>query len=215
MGAVLKILLVDDHAVVRDGLAAILSTEPSFEVVAAVASIDQALQRLRGQAIDVVLLDLLLGEDNAVDRLDSIRQIAPDTVVLMLSSVQDERQARQAIRQGAAGFLTKDMDADALILAIKAATRGEMPLSSKLDPRLVRGAGAIDSEGLSVRESDVLQLLAEGLPNADIAARLGIGEATVKTHVGNLLAKLGVNDRTQAAVYAWKHGLVRRGGGSG
>ncbi|MCB1589180.1 MAG: response regulator transcription factor, partial [Xanthomonadales bacterium] len=141
----LKILLVDDHAVVRDGLAAILSTEPSFEVVAAVASIDQALQRLRGQAIDVVLLDLLLGEDNAVDRLDSIRQIAPDTVVLMLSSVQDERQARQAIRQGAAGFLTKDMDADALILAIKAATRGEMQLSSKLDPRLVRGAGAIDS----------------------------------------------------------------------
>lgn len=204
----LRILLVDDHAVVRDGLAAVLGTDSGFEVSAAVGSIDEALQRLRQQPVDVLLLDLLLGSENALERLPELHALAPDTTMLMLSSAQDESLARQALRLGARGFLTKDIDGEALISAIKAAYRGELQLSGKLDARLVRGPDPAAAAGLSQRESDVLQLLAEGRSNAEIAERLGIGETTVKTHVGNLLAKLGVNDRTQAAVHAWRHGWV-------
>lgn len=204
----LRILLVDDHAVVRDGLAAVLATDTGFEVSAAVGSIDEALLRLRQQPVDVLLLDLLLGSENALERLSELRALAPGTTVLLLSSAQDEGLARQALRLGARGFLTKDIDGEALISAIKAAHRGELQLSGKLDARLVRGPDPAAAAGLSQREIDVLQQLAEGLSNAEIAERLGIGETTVKTHVGNLLAKLGVNDRTQAAVHAWRHGWV-------
>jgi DNA-binding NarL/FixJ family response regulator len=207
--APVRVLLVDDHAVVREGLAAILATDPGFHLVGAVGAASEAIALVGNSAPDLVLLDLLLGADDGLELLRQVKLLQPDLTVLMLSSVQDERPARAALALGAAGYVTKDIAADDLILTMKAALRGELPLSPRLDGKRVRRGESPPATPLSVRESDVLQLLAEGLANSEIAARLGIGEATVKTHVGNLLAKLGLGDRTQAAVYAWRHGLVR------
>lgn len=205
----IRILLVDDHAVVREGLAAIIATESSFELVAAVGTVVEAIAAAEASTLDLVLLDLLLGNDDGLDLLRQLKALQPEVAVLMLSSVQDERPAQAALAMGAMGYLTKDVAAEDLIRAMKAALRGELQLSGRLDARRVRRRDPLPPVQLSLREGDVLQLLAEGRANSEIAVRLGIGEATVKTHVGNLLAKLGVADRTQAAVYAWRHGLVR------
>jgi NarL family two-component system response regulator LiaR len=202
-------MLVDDHAVVREGLAAMIATEDGFELAASAGSIEEARAALRTDTPDLALLDLLLGDGDGLQLLRELRVHAPACTVLMLSSALDERQAQAALALGATGYLTKDMAGDDLVRAMKGALRGELQLSPKLNARRVRHGDPSASVQLSTRESDVLQLLAEGLANAEIAVRLGIGEATVKTHVGKLLAKLGVTDRTQAAIYAWRHGLVR------
>ncbi len=205
----IQVMLVDDHAVVREGLGAIIATEGGFELAASVGSVEEARLELRSTIPDLMLLDLLLGDGDGLQLLRELKTHAPHCIVLMLSSALDERQAKAALALGATGYLTKDMAGDDLIRAMKGALRGELQLSPKLDARRIRHGETSATVQLSTREGDVLQLLAEGLANAEIAVRLGIGEATVKTHVGKLLAKLGVSDRTQAAIYAWRHGLVR------
>lgn len=210
MSAVLRLLLVDDHAVVRDGLAAIISTEPGIELAATAGSGSEALAASRTCRADVALVDLLLPDMDGVELTQRLLRAQPELAVLLLTSVADPQRARAALDAGARGYLLKDTGADQLISAVRAAARGETVLADKLARTISRAPVRSDPlAALSLRECDVLQLIAEGRSNADIAERLGIGETTVKTHVGNLLAKLEVGDRTQAAVFAWRHGLVK------
>ncbi len=209
MSTPLRVLLVDDHPVVRDGLAAIIQTEPGFNVVASASDAAQALAACESSAPQLALVDLLLPDMDGIQLTVLLRQRWPELRVLLLTSVADVQRARAALDAGAQGYLLKDASADYLIAALRAAARGELVLAPTLAAALRRQSGEADPIAeLSLRERDVLQLIAEGRSNADIAQALGIGETTVKTHVGNLLAKLALNDRTQVAVFAWRNGLI-------
>ena len=210
MSAPLRLLLVDDHAVVRDGLAAIMQTEPGIELVGTAGSGEEALAVAERRSCEVALVDLLLPDMDGVELTGRLCQRHPCIAVILLTSVADPQRARAALDAGARGYLLKDSGADSLISALRAAARGETVLAQGVAKSMTRDNGTHDPIGsLSLRERDVLQLIAEGRNNAEIANCLGIGETTVKTHVGNLLAKLEVSDRTQAAVFAWRHGLVK------
>ena len=210
MSAPLRLLLVDDHAVVRDGLAAIMQTEPGIELVGTAGSGEEALAVAERRSCEVALVDLLLPDMDGVELTGRLCQRHPGIAVILLTSVADPQHARAALDAGARGYLLKDSGADSLISALRAAARGETVLAQGVAKSMTRDNGTHDPIGsLSLRERDVLQLIAEGRNNAEIANCLGIGETTVKTHVGNLLAKLEVSDRTQAAVFAWRHGLVK------
>ncbi|MCB1608348.1 MAG: response regulator transcription factor [Xanthomonadales bacterium] len=210
MSAPLRLLLVDDHAVVRDGLAAIMQTEPGIELVGTAGSGEEALAVAERRSCEVALVDLLLPDMDGVELTGRLCQRHPGIAVILLTSVADPQRARAALDAGARGYLLKDSGADSLISALRAAARGETVLAQGVAKSMTRDNGTHDPIGsLSLRERDVLQLIAEGRNNAEIANCLGIGETTVKTHVGNLLAKLEVSDRTQAAVFAWRHGLVK------
>lgn len=210
MSKLLRLLLVDDHAVVRDGLAAIVNTEPGIILAATAGTGSEALAAATDSPADVALVDLLLPDMDGIELTQRLLRAQPKLAVLLLTSVADPERARAALDAGARGYLLKDTGADQLISAVRAAARGETVLADSLARTISRASDRSDPlAALSLRECDVLQLIAEGRSNADIAERLGIGEATVKTHVGNLLAKLEVSDRTQAAVFAWRHGLVK------
>jgi len=210
VSAPLRLLLVDDHAVVRDGLAAIMQTEPGIELVGTAGSGEEALAVAERRSCEVALVDLLLPDMDGVELTGRLCQRHPGIAVILLTSVADPQRARAALDAGARGYLLKDSGADSLISALRAAARGETVLAQGVAKSMTRDNGTHDPIGsLSLRERDVLQLIAEGRNNAEIANCLGIGETTVKTHVGNLLAKLEVSDRTQAAVFAWRHGLVK------
>ena len=210
MNPPLRLLLVDDHAVVRDGLAAIMNTEPGIELVATAGSGREAITACEQSNCDVALIDLLLPDMDGIELTAKLRLRWPKLAIVLLTSVADAQRARAALDAGAQGYLLKDTGADSLISALRAAARGETVLAQSIAKAMSRQSAALNPIGvLSLRERDVLQLIAEGRNNAEIAQCLGIGETTVKTHVGNLLAKLEVSDRTQAAVFAWRHGLVK------
>lgn len=209
MSEPLLLLLVDDHAVVRDGLAAIIATEPGIALAATAGSGSQALQASAATRPDVALVDLLLPDMDGIELTRQLLALQPQLAVLLLTSVADPQRARAALDVGARGYFLKDSSADQLMSAVRAAARGETVLSESIARSISRAPESNPIATLSLRECDVLQLIAEGRNNAECAERLGIGEATVKTHVGNLLAKLDVSDRTQAAVFAWRHGLVK------
>ncbi|HSM56067.1 MAG TPA: response regulator transcription factor [Candidatus Sulfomarinibacteraceae bacterium] len=205
----IKILLVDDHSVVRQGLRMFLALDPELDVVGEAANGVEAL-RLAGELEpDVVLMDLLMPEMDGITATTAIRRQYPDTEVIALTSVLEDEKVFAAIRAGAIGYLLKDTEADELCRAIKAAAAGQVQLSPQAAARLMREVRPPDSpEQLTPREIEVLQLLAHGLANKQIARELSIGEKTVKTHVSNILGKLGVLSRTQAALYAVRAGLV-------
>ncbi len=205
----IRILLVDDHSVVRQGLRMFLSLDPELEVVGEAADGAEALQRVRELQPDVVLMDLLMPVMDGVTAIGAIRREHPDVEVIALTSVLEDALVIGAVRAGAIGYLLKDTHADELCRAIKAAAAGQVQLSPQAAARLMREVRAPESpEALTERETDVLRLLAQGRANKEIAALLQIGEKTVKTHVSNILAKLNVQSRTQAALYAVRIGLV-------
>ncbi len=205
----IRILLVDDHSVVRQGLRMFLSLDPELEVVGEAADGAEALQRVRELQPDVVLMDLLMPVMDGVTAIGAIRREHPDVEVIALTSVLEDALVIGAVRAGAIGYLLKDTRADELCRAIKAAAAGQVQLSPQAAARLMREVRAPESpEALTERETDVLRLLAQGRANKEIAALLQIGEKTVKTHVSNILAKLNVQSRTQAALYAVRIGLV-------
>ncbi len=204
-----RVLIVDDHAVVRQGLRVFLILDSEIQIVGEAANGAQALTMARELRPDVVLMDLLMPVMDGITATATIRREMPHTEVVALTSVLEDALVVDAVRAGAIGYLLKDTQADELCRAIKAAADGQVQLSPKAAERLMREVRAPESpEALTERETEVLRLLAQGQSNKEIAATLNIGEKTVKTHVSNILAKLGVPSRTQAALYAVRIGLV-------
>lgn len=198
----ISVLLVDDHPVVRQGLRALLEVQDGFTVLGEAADGPGALALAASLRPDIVLLDLKLPGMDGIAVLESLR--ASGTRVLVLTSVTEPPRARQAVRAGAAGVLYKDIDPDALVRAIRSVHDGNLLLAPSAAGSLLRGGNRADS--LTHREREVLALIAEGRSNREIARLLHVAEKTVKAHVSSVLAKLGVQDRTQAAVYAVRHG---------
>ncbi len=205
----IRILLADDHAVVRRGLRMFLGDEPGFAVVGEAANGAEALELARELRPDVVLMDLVMPVMDGITAIARIRADLPDTEVIALTSVLEDASVVGAVKAGAIGYLLKDTDSDELCRAIRAAAAGQVQLAPAAAARLMREVRAPESpEPLTDRETDVLRLMAGGKANKEIAVELGISDNTVKTHVGNILAKLGVQSRTQAALYAAQVGLA-------
>lgn len=217
----LKVLLVDDHAVVRQGLRAYLELQPGIEVCAEADGARQAAEQARRSQPDVALVDLVMPEEDGIQATRRIRSVSPRTRVLVLTSRLGQDDVQPAFDAGAVGYQLKEIGGAELLDSLWRVARGERVLHPRLlaldssdsvhraraESSAARPAPAIAA--LSAREREVLLLLAEGLSNTEIAERLQIGDATVKTHVGNVLGKLGLADRTQAAVWAWRQGLAR------
>ncbi len=205
----IRVLIADDHSVVRQGLRMFLGLDPEMEVVGEAGDGAEALRLAREVRPDVVLMDLLMPVMDGIAATQALRHELPDTEVLALTSVLEDASVVGAIRAGAIGYLLKNTEADELRRAIRAAAAGQVQLSPEAAARLMREVRAPESpEALTERETDVLRLVAEGKANKEVAHILRIGEKTVKTHVSNILAKLGVQSRTQAALYAVRIGLV-------
>jgi len=205
----IRVLLVDDHSVVRQGLQMFLDLDPELEVVGEAANGAEGVEKAKALRPDVVLMDLLMPVMDGIDATGIIRKELPEVEVIALTSVLDDSSVFGAVRAGAIGYLLKDTEAEELNRAIKAAAAGQVQLSPAAAARLVREVRAPESpEVLTEREIDVLKLIARGMSNKEIALDLSIGEKTVKTHVSNILGKLGVLSRTQAALQAVRMGLV-------
>ena len=208
-----RILVCDDQEVVREGLRTILDLVPDFDVVGVTGNGAEAVDRVESGGVDIVLMDLHMPIMNGVQATRAIVTRHPDVRVVVLTTYADEAWVVDAIRAGAAGYLLKDAPRDRLVDAIRGTMEGE----THLDPTVAGGllvrisrqpeaGGPLDAD-LTDREHDVLVLLAKGLSNREIAERLYLSEGTVRNYVSSLLAKLGVHDRTQAAVIAVRHGL--------
>ncbi len=208
----IRVLVVDDHSVVRQGLRMFLGLDGELDVVGEAANGQEALERARQLRPDVVLMDLIMPVMDGITAIAALRRELPDTEVIALTSVLEDEKVIGAIRAGAMGYLLKDTHAEDLCRAIKAAAAGQVQLSPQAAARLLREVKAPDNpETLTDRESEVLRLLAKGYSNKEIAQALIIGEKTVKTHVSNILAKLNVPSRTQAALFAVRIGMVSAG----
>lgn len=205
----IRVLLVDDHTVVRQGLRMVMTLEDDLEVVGEAANGREAVGAAADLAPDVVLMDLLMPVMNGVDAIRAIKDRHPEIEVVALTSVLEDRLVIDAVEAGAAGYLLKETGPDALFEAIRAAARGEVRLDPRAQKRLLREVRTPSMrESLTPRETDTLRLVAKGLANKEIAARLGVSEVTIKTHVSNVLSKLGLQSRTQAALFALKEGLT-------
>ena len=207
----IRVLLADDHAVVRQGLRTFLDLQDDIEVVAEAADGEAALDAAARTDPDVILLDLVMPRLDGVGALKRLRESRARIIVL--TSFGDDDKLFAALRAGAAGYLLKDVEPAELVRAIRAAHDGQSPLSPTIATRVVEeiahGGGApAQVDDLTPRERDVLVLIARGRSNKIIARELGVAEKTVKTHVSHILSKLDLTDRTQAALYAVRHGLV-------
>jgi NarL family two-component system response regulator LiaR len=216
MPDVIAVFIVDDHAVVRQGVRAALEARPGFSVVGEAESGVEAVARVAERLPDVVLMDLLMGGMDGVEATRQVRAVSPRTQVVVLTSYHDDEHIFPALRAGAISYLLKSVKMDELAQAIRLAARGEATLHPQVAARVVqelqapRKAGHGPIAELTEREIEVLRLIANGLTNSEITARLVLSEHTVKGHVSNILSKLHLADRTQAAVLAWREGLVRR-----
>jgi two-component system, NarL family, response regulator LiaR len=209
----IRVLIVDDHQVVRQGLRFLLDQEDGIEVVGECADGPSAIQAVRTLRPTVVLLDLFLPGQDGISLLAQIKQDRPATEVLMLTSSSDDQHLLAAIRAGALAYLPKTAGVDRVITAVRAAARGESVLEPRLAARLVREVRQATArrrplDQLSPREQEVLAALARGRSNRQIARALQIGEETVKAHVSSILAKLQLADRTQAAIFGLQQRLV-------
>ena len=209
----IRVLIADDHAVVRQGLRTFLELQEDIEVVGEAADGEAALDAVAALAPDVVLLDLVMPRLDGVATIQRLRAIGSPARVIVLTSFLDEDKVLPAIRAGAAGYLLKDVEPAELVGAIRTVDGGDALLHPAVAARVLRELSVDDARGerhdsLTAREREVLALVARGSANKAIAFELGVAEKTVKTHVGNILAKLGLSDRTQAALYAVREGLA-------
>jgi len=221
MSDTIRVGVVDDQALVRTGFAMILEVEPDIEVVFDAGNGREAVEHVRRHRPDVVLMDIRMPE---LDGIEATRIVTGDadarSKILMLTTFDLDEYVYDAIRAGASGFLLKDTPPDELVTAVRVLAAGDALLAPSVTRRLIEqfaagSAGAVPVTGiddLTERETEVLRLMARGLSNAEIAARLYVGETTVKTHVSRVLMKLDVRDRVQAVVAAYDSGLVRPGG---
>jgi DNA-binding NarL/FixJ family response regulator len=199
-------MLVDDHPVVRQGLVSFLELQGDLQVVAEAGTLAEARRTAAETRLDLVLLDLQLPDGNGLTLIPELLALAEPPRVLVLTSFLDEDFVREAVQRGASGFLLKHAGTGTLVDGVRAALRGELPL----DPGAVRLLARPREDALApltAREREALALLTEGLSNRGIAGRMGVSEKTVKSHLGNVFAKLGVHDRTQAALWAKERGL--------
>jgi two-component system, NarL family, response regulator LiaR len=212
----ITVLIVDDHQVVRQGVRTFLEAQPDITVVAEAESGQAATQLAAEHAPDVVLMDLLMPGMDGIAATRQVKQVSPRSQVIVLTSYHQSEHIFPALRAGALSYLLKDASPQELVEAVRKAARGEVVLHSQVAARMIQelhGAYQDTSDpltSLSERELEVLRLVANGLSNSEIAEKLMIGEKTVKSHVSNILGKLHLADRTQAAVFAWREGVMRR-----
>ena len=201
----IRILIAEDHAVVRQGFIALLRLVEGFEIVAEATNGLQALALFREHRPDIALMDLRMPGAGGVETIIAIRKEFPDARIIVLTTFDGDEDIFRAIQAGARGYLLKGMDADELIDAIQTVHRGKSRIPAAVAERL---AERLSGNALTERETEVLKTIVAGKSNKEIAAALFISEATVKTHINNLLSKLGVADRTQAATMALHRGIV-------
>jgi len=212
----ISIILVDDHEVVRRGVRAYLNTIPEFDVIGECSSGEEAIHMVAEHIPDIVLMDLIMPGMDGIETTRQIKKISPRTQVVVLTSYHEDAHIFPALKAGAISYILKDMKMDKLVEALNKAVQGEVTLHPRVAARVlqnIRGDGGEDQQlftELTEREHDVLRLIANGMTNSQIAEELVITENTVKGHVSNILSKLHLVDRTQAAVYAWQRGIVRR-----
>jgi NarL family two-component system response regulator LiaR len=216
MTETIRILIADDHAIVRAGLRALIATEPGMEMVGEAADGVEAVLKSRSLHPDVILMDLVMPRMDGLEAIREIKKENPDVCILVLTSFAEDEKVFPAIKSGALGYLLKDSSPRELLQAIRDVYRGESSLHPTIARKLIRELNRPSDlppakEPLTEREVEVLKLVAQGLSNQEIADRLVVSERTVRTHVSNILAKLHLASRTQAALYALREGLASLG----
>jgi NarL family two-component system response regulator LiaR len=209
----IRVLIVDDHAIVREGQRALIDTEPGMEVVGEAADGVEAVEMAHTLQPDVILLDLFMPRKDGIEAIEEIKTENPEARILVLTSFTEDEKVYAAIKAGAMGYLLKDSSPQEILTAIRQVNRGEMfmnpSIANKLMRELQRSSDLPSTEDpLTEREAEILKLVAQGLPNQEIAEQLVISERTVRTHVTNILSKLHLANRTQAALYALREGLA-------
>lgn len=224
--APIRVLAADDQRVVREGLALVLGLLPGVEVVATAADGDEAIELAHRLGPDVVLMDLNMPRRDGVSAIQALREQCPQIKVIVLTTYADDRSVLDALRAGARGYLTKDAGGEQIEQALRDVLDDRSVLDPAVQHHVVAAIAAAPAAhrtpsaattdppplpaGLTPREAQVLELIARGLTNAEIAGRLAVGEATVKSHINHLLPKIGARDRAQAVAFAYQHGLVPR-----
>ncbi|MGW6926120.1 response regulator transcription factor [Streptomyces sp. NPDC054950] len=213
-----RVVVADDQTVVREGIVMLLGLLPGVEVVGAAGDGEEAVRLVAELAPDVVLMDLRMPRCDGVEATLRIRSEYPGTQVVVLTTYADDESLFPALKAGARGYLTKDAGGDEIVRAVHSVLSGDAGLSPSVQRRLLErlsapepepAAPAVVPDGLTTREAEVLVLIAEGLSNQEIARRLSVSTATVKTHINNMFSKTGLKDRAQAVRYAYGKGLVR------
>jgi NarL family two-component system response regulator LiaR len=213
MSDVIRVLIVDDHAVVREGLRALIETQPDMTLVGEAANGIEAVGKTHDLQPDVILMDLVMPRKDGIEATEEIQQAQPDVRVLVLTSFAEDDKVFPAIKAGAMGYLLKDTSPQELLAGIRDVYQGEPSMHPTIARKLMREIKKPSElpptpEPLSEREAEVLALVARGLSNQEIADRLFISEKTVRTHVSNILGKLHLANRTQAALYALREGIA-------
>ncbi len=204
----ISILIADDHVMVRTGLSQLLSSYPDLEVVGAAVNGEEAVAMAEQLRPDVVLMDLSMPVMDGLEALSLVKERCPDTHVVVLTTFHEPTQVTSALAAGASGYLVKDVEPEVLVAGIRAVVQGGAPLSPSVAAGLLRGGATMSVSAavrLTPRERQILSLIVDGQSNAAIGTELGISERTVKAHCGRLFQRLGVSDRTQAAVWAMRN----------
>jgi len=216
MSIPITVLLVDDHEVVRSGVSAFLASQPDFEVIGEAKSGTEAVNLAQKLVPDVVLMDLVMAKMDGVEATRQVKAVSPRTKIVVLTSYHQDEYIFPALQAGAISYILKDVKMDELAAALRRAAQGEATLHPKVASRVIQELHGANREELNPyteltdREMEVLKLIAKGQSNSEIAESLVISVNTVKGHVSNILSKLHLADRTQAAVFAWQQGIVRR-----
>jgi NarL family two-component system response regulator LiaR len=210
----IRILIADDHAVVREGLRALIDTEPGMELAGEATDGVEAVDRARSLQPDVILLDLLMPRKGGLEAIGEIKKDNPDARILVLTSFDEDEKVFHAIKSGALGYLLKDASPQELLRAIREVHHGEPSMQPTIAHKVMRELHRTSNlppteEPLTAREVEILKWVAQGLSNQEIADKLVISERTVRTHVSNILSKLYLANRTQAALYALREGIAR------
>lgn len=207
----ITLIFADDHEMVRKGLTAFLATAQDIEVMSVASGGEEVVAEVKKHAPDVVLLDLFMPGQPAVETVRQIKKASPRSQIIMVTSHEGEEYVLPMTQAGALSYILKDSTPNDLINSVRKAAIGESVISPRVAKALVKAVNKEDQyhEDLTEREMEVLHCIAEGLSNMDIANKLTISEKTVKSHVSNILSKLYLTDRTQAAVYAWREGIVK------